>query len=96
MDIKERKLRGRVKGQTKTLSCIKDPALGIYYIEINNDGYNVFEEGKLPVIAYCATLSGALNKISKNLTNTGKTMSLREYVNEYKQILNQLKKLFNE
>lgn len=92
----ESKQRGRIRGDVKLISKIEDPALGKFHIEINEDGYNLMETGKPTPTGYFSTISGCLHKTSRLLAHNGTTYNLKEYIDQYKNILEQLKHLFND
>jgi len=88
---------GRPKG-TDNITYIKDPLLGKYHIVIKD---NIFEVSQTSSVAkeknmgYFTTLGGALGKIAKLQTNEKyKTFSLKEYIDEYKLIVNTLNQQF--
>ena len=78
--------RGRKPGVTKTVTTIKDPSLGNYHIEImEKHQFNIMEKGKEHPIAYCTSLEGALKNICKQtLFNTDETMTIKEYIKQFK------------
>ena len=82
--------RGRAKGQVKQIATIKDPLLGKYHIEIDENSFNVIKEGNQNPIAYCTSLGRALYRISANMVvDNGKTHDVRGYIIEIKQTLKQ-------
>ena len=85
-----KKQRGRQVGQTKQITTIKDPLLGKYHIEIDENSFNVIKEGNANPIAYCTSLGRALYRISANrVVDGGKTHDIRGYITEIKQTLKQ-------
>lgn len=91
----ELKKRGRTLGQTKLISKIESPSLGKFHIELNEDGYNLMEKDNINPIGYFLNITGCIKKTSELLVLNGKTYTLNEYSNEYKNILKQLKQLIN-
>jgi hypothetical protein len=87
----EKKQRGRQAGSVKSITTIKDPILGKYYIEIEQDSFNVCEEGKQSPLAFCSSLPNALKNISKRLiVDKEITLTIKGYINELNQVFNQL------
>lgn len=87
----EKKSKGRQLGSTKSVTTIKDPILGKYYIENDEDSFNICEEGKQTPLAFCTTFVGALKSIAKRmLVDKCSTLTVREYINELNIIFRQL------
>jgi len=83
--------RGRQTGSIKSITTIKDPILGKYHIECEQDSFNICEEGKQSPLAFCTTLSSALKNISKRIiVDKGNTLTIKGYINELNQTFNQL------
>jgi hypothetical protein len=87
--------RGRQKGQTKDLVIIKDKAIEPYEIHIDYNCYTLVEPGyndAMVSVGYFSTLTAALEKLTRyKLVSEGKQFTLREYINEYKQVVENLK-----
>lgn len=81
------------------MEFIKDPLLGDYFIQIDEYNYSVFKtiipDSGTPYdscIGHFGNIGGALKKIADN-TMKGKSYdSIKQYISEYKSILNE----FNE
>lgn len=81
------------------MEFIKDPLLGDYFIQIDEYNYSVFKtimpDSGTPYdscIGHFGNIGGALKKIADN-TMKGKSYdSIKQYISEYKLILNK----FNE
>lgn len=82
------------KGRTKKIyTSIKDELLNPYFIKVDDDNFTVVNESNEDNgLYFCTTLSSALNRIAKMKVNSkGDTKSLKEYMNEYNEMLNQFK-----
>lgn len=88
--------RGRIAGVTKVITKIEDPLLGKYHIEVGDESYNVMEEGKKNPLGYYTSLTNALKKIAKLGIEKKATYTIQEYINEYKNLIEQTKHLINE
>lgn len=90
----EVKRRGRKKGDTKTVSYIKDPILTPYEIAVEERGFVVQDSRKGEANNFMGSFSSfasALNKIVQyKMANTDKVRTLKEYINEYSEIKNQI------
>ena len=83
------------------MEFIKDPLLGDYFIQIDEYNYSVFKtiipDSGTPYdscIGHFGNLGGALKKIADN-TMKGKSYdSIKQYISEYKSILNEFNKNF--
>jgi hypothetical protein len=90
--MEEKKQRGRQAGSIKSITTIKDPILGKFYIECDQDSFNVCDDNTNHPLAYCTTLTNALKNISKRIiTDKNQVLTLKEYIKELNQIFNQLK-----
>jgi len=85
------KKRGRQPGSVKSVTLIKDPILGKYHIEIDDNEFAVVEEGKQQPLSHCTSLGRALYRIAQaKLVDNAKTMTIREYITELKYIQTQM------
>lgn len=83
----EVKKRGRQPGTTKSVVTIKDPLLGKYHIEIDDNQFAVIEEGKQQPLAHCNSLGRALYRVVQaKMVDSTKTMTIKEYIAEFKRI----------
>lgn len=85
------KRRGRVAGQIKVCTTIKDPALGPYYIEVSKGDYAIFKEGNPMPIAHCSSLGNTLKRIAREfIPEKTKTVTIKEYIAENQAILDKM------
>ena len=93
------------------MTTIKDPVLEPYHIVRDNHGFSVVEtvtpqtkylekgsEGKdyEKALFYPSTVGGCLKKIAELKLNSGKEyQSVKEYLDEFNLIYNQIQKTFN-
>ena len=86
------------KGRTaKTFITISDELLSPYIIKVDEDNYTVALESKPEAgLHYCTTLPSALNRIARSQMIKPETKSLRGYINEYKNMFNQLKEVISQ
>lgn len=86
------------KGRTaKTYVTIKDELLLPYIIKVDEDNYTVALESKPEAgIHYCTSLPSALNKITRAKMIKTETKSLKEYINDYETMFNQLKEVISQ
>ncbi len=82
---------------------IKDPLIEPYFIGVDSYCYTIYENvvpnpkyensGKtyIKTVGYYSNFDSCLEKISKNLANSKNYSSIKEYMNEFNQIKNQLK-----
>ena len=93
----EKKQRGRKAGDTKEYTIIKDDSMKPYIIAMDESNYilqKVSNDGTTINYGYFSSLISAITKIVKlNMANKGKTLSLREYLDEYKKEVEKLNKL---
>lgn len=83
------------------MEFIKDPLLGDYFIQIDEYNYSVFKtimpDSGTPYdscIGHFGNIGGALKKIADN-TMKGKSYdSVKQYISEYKSILNEFNEKF--
>lgn len=82
-----------------TRTIIMDPVLSPYKIVVTENSFNVVDierpQGAIAdnPYAYCTSLENALIKITKLKSLKGKTYSLSDYINEYKNTLEEIKKV---
>ena len=81
------------------MEFIKDPLLGDYFIQIDEYNYSVFKtimpDSGTPYdscIGHFGHIGGALKKIADNTMKGKSYNSIKQYISEYKSILNK----FNE
>jgi hypothetical protein len=91
--------RGRQKGQTKDIIIIKDPIFAPYEIHEDKNCYTLMEPGyndNMMAIGYYNSLEALITKLvrGKMVDNKG-TFTLREYVKEHKQTLENFKQALN-
>ncbi len=82
--------KGRSK---KEYITIEDKSINPYIIKVDEDNYTIAHNTKPEQgLHYCTTLAAALKRIVR-LTNssTTKTESIKEYINNYNNMLNQFK-----
>lgn len=82
------------KGRTKKVyTSIKDELLNPYFIKVDDDNFTVVNEtNEDNGLYFCTTLSSALNRIAKMKVNSkGEVKTIKEYINEYNEMLNQFK-----
>ena len=86
------------KGRTaKTFITISDELLSPYIIKVDEDNYTVALESKPEAgLHYCTTLPSALDRITRSQMIKSETKSLRGYINEYKNMFNQLKEVISQ
>lgn len=80
---------------------IKDPILEPYFIQLDDYCYTVqkiitaVESGKeyQQTLGFYNTLGGCLKAIAKNETGSKSYKSLKEYIEEYNQIVTRLEKM---
>lgn len=97
MESKTKKGKGRPAGSANT-TIIKDKSLHPYaiYVEDNqNVVVKIKDDGSEETYGYHSTLGGALQKIAKYKTINNKTYSIREYIDEYNNNLNEFLKVVN-
>lgn len=84
--------RGRVKGQTATLSVIKDPILEPFIIKIEENQFVLTKvtDTKEEVYGYYSKLSNCLLKVAEIKTPTEPVFTLREFVNKYDSVAKQM------
>jgi hypothetical protein len=89
--------RGRQKGQTKDIVIIKDPLLDPYEIHLDSSCYNLVEPGyndSMVTVGYFNSLSALLGKLARyKLVEKKGEYTLREYINEHKQVIENLTKV---
>jgi hypothetical protein len=88
--------RGRQKGQTKDVVIIKDPIFAPYEIHEDKNCYTLMEPGyndNMMAVGYYSSLEAIVNKLvrGKMVDNKG-TFTLKEYMKEHKQTLENFKK----
>ena len=82
------KKRGRQPGVTKQKVTIKDPLLGKYYIEIDENQFSVMLADKPQPVAYCTTVGRALYQIARHkVMDGGGIYTIQGYINEFKEVL---------
>jgi hypothetical protein len=91
--------RGRQKGQTKDVVIIKDPIFAPYEIYEDKNCYTLMEPGyndNMMAVGYFSSLEAIVTKLvrSKMVDNKG-TFTLKEYMQEHKQTLENFKKALN-
>lgn len=97
--MEEKKQRGRIKGQVAKYSTIEDPIIAPYIVYVEEYGFSLEHkvEEKITSEGYYTSFSALLRALThKKIVEKNKVMTLREYINEYKSILEQLKQIFNE
>jgi hypothetical protein len=85
--------RGKQKGYKKDSVKISDKVLAPFYIMNEDRQYILMKEGTLAAYGYYNSLASALQTASKELSminNSGKTLSLDEYITSYQKINNQI------
>ena len=88
-------MRGRQKGQTKRMSKIKDSIIAPYEIWIEEDQFVLVDTEKNKPLGYYSKLVGAIKKISRlGLANQKADFTLKEFVESFNTIQNQLTKPF--
>ena len=82
------------------MKFIKDPALGDYFIQVDDLNYSAFlqivPDSGIPYdssIGHFSNLGKALEKIAEHKVKQKSYDSIKEYLKEYKQIKNELKNL---
>lgn len=94
------RLKGRPEGSGNNKLLIDDQLISPYKVnyDLNNNSYNLLEEGKNSPIGYFNSLGGALRSVAQKLVakkafDADKTYTIKEYIQEQKEILNQLNNL---
>jgi len=88
-------MRGRQKGQTKRMSIIKDPIIAPYEIQVEEDQYVLIDTSKNKPLGYYSDLAHAIDKVSRmNLANQKEDYTLKEFVESFNIVKNQLTKPF--
>ena len=88
-------MRGRQKGQTKRMSKIKDLIIAPYEIWVEEDQFTLIDTEKNKPLGYYSDLSSAIQKISRlGLANQKEEFTLKEFVENFNTIKNQLTKPF--
>ena len=79
------------------MEFIKDPALGQYFIQIDEYNYSVFktimpDSGKPydSLVGHFSTMEGVLKKIAENKVRQKSYGSIKEYLTEYRSIVSEL------
>lgn len=88
--------RGRQKGQTKDVLVINDPLFKNYEIHEDKLGYTLIEinPNNTSVVGYFSSLGPLINNmVHCCMVDEKGTYTLREYVNEYKQSIEEFKKV---
>ena len=93
--------KGRKKNQQYT-KYIKDPVLEPYFIQLEESCYtvhkNVIAESKKEysqTIGHYKSFSIALNKIAEDTAKSKSYNSIKEFMNEYETIINNLNQAYN-
>jgi hypothetical protein len=94
------RFKGRQAGSVKKTSLITDPTLGDYYIQFDDESYNlIFTDPKTKnekVVGYFTNLTTALKKVSKIQALENKPQyTIREYINEVETVFNNLTKVIS-
>ena len=88
-------MRGRQKGQTKRMSIIRDPLITPYEIQVEEDQYVLIDTEKEKPLGYYSDLEHAILKVSRmSLANQKQKFTLKKFVEQFKNIKNQLTKPF--
>jgi len=79
---------------------IKDPALGDYFIQVDDLNYSAFikiiPDSGIPydsLVGHFSDFSKALEKIAEHKVRSRSYDSIREFIEEFRQIKNELKNL---
>jgi len=89
-------MKGKQKGFQKVGVSISDAAIAPYFISVDGTQYTVMLEGSTIPQGYYAGLEGAIRRIAhfKNLEALDQsTVTLHEYLENYKQIVNNIVEL---
>jgi hypothetical protein len=91
--------RGRQKGQTKDIVTIKDPLFAPYEIQEDKNCYTLLEPGNngtMNTIGYFSTLDALMIRVVRNcIVDKKGQYTFREYINEYKKTIDNLKQIIN-
>jgi len=83
--------RGRAKGQTKNCVYIEDALLGNYKIQVDESCYIPMKKEDNKALGYYTHLHSVIKFIVKqNLVSQEATFTLNEYIEQYKEIFNEL------
>lgn len=86
--------QGRQKGQTKDVVIIKDPSFPDYEIHQDSNCYSLIlvKNDNRTTVGYYSSLVGTLQRLVKNsLVEKKSTYSLKEYIEEYKNLTENFK-----
>jgi len=84
-------MRGRQKGQTKSMSIIKDPIIAPYEIQVEEDQYVLIDTKKEKPLGYYSDLKHAIKKISRlGLANQKEEFTLTGFIESFNNIKNKL------
>ena len=87
--------RGRQKGQTKTISKIKDPVLGHYELWLEEDQIVLIDSVKNKTLSYHGSLEHAVKKVSYlSVVSQEEDYTLTGFIESYNNIVKQLTKNF--
>ena len=82
------------------MKFIKDPALGDYFIQVDDLNYSAFlkitPDSGIPYdscVGHYSNLSNALERIAEHKVRQQSYDTIKEYLKEYEQIKNELKNL---
>ena len=88
-------MRGRQKGQTKRMSKIKDVSIAPYEIWVEEEQFTLIDTEKNKPLGYYSDLNSVIKKISRlGLANQKADFTLKEFVESFNTIQNQLTKPF--
>jgi len=85
--------KGKKKGHKKNLIEIRDECISPYYLVKDERQYIKMLEGNTLPQGYFRKLSHALSSISQDihlLQDSGKTLSLRQFINKSEEVNNQI------
>lgn len=84
-------MKGKKTGFQKVETRISDETIAPFFITVEESQYTVMKEGSTIPQGYYGNLDGAVRRIAhfKNLdTLNQSTVSLQEYINQYKETVN--------
>lgn len=88
-------MKGRRKGQTKSISKIKDKLLYPYEIWLDEDQYTLMDAEKNKPIGYYTNMTALINRIIKlNIVSKRETYTLVGFLESYKNLKEELLKPF--
>ena len=91
--------RGRQKGQVKDVVIIKDPLFAPYEIHEDKNCYTLVEPGYndgMVTIGYYNSLEAVMHRLIRNcIVDKKGTYTFKEYINEHKKTVDNLKQALN-